>query len=150
MKNTFIYSVLVLLLFTILSCTESKRVKSNVPNNLKNTFWIIANGGIIQPEGGKEYLLNQKVDSTIMMNYQAINFSDEQHFVSFDSWECGNDCFTTVYGRYYLTSSSTIEMEVDSISKDGTCQTPIKILKPAKKIVFNLVKNKNELYLTKK
>lgn len=74
---------------------------------------------------------------------------DEEKFQSYDSWECGNDCFTEVYGRYYFSEANQIKMEVDSISQSGTCQALTEIFKPAKDMVFDIVKKGEQLELIK-
>ncbi|WP_260397427.1 hypothetical protein [Empedobacter brevis] len=43
-----------------------------------------------------------------MTNIQEIDFVDDKKITSYDSWECGNDCFTKVYGSYYFTEINLI------------------------------------------
>ena len=145
---TFILLSIILALFT--SCKNPERKKMNFPNELKNTHWIVDSGGLIAPGGDKIYKLSKRIDSTLILNFYAVNFLDEEKFESYDSWECGNDCFTEVYGRYYFTQADQIEMEVDSIRKTGTCEAPTKTFKPAKDMAFDIVKKEKQLQLIRK
>nr|WP_162988827.1 hypothetical protein [Pedobacter schmidteae] len=59
----------------------------------------------------------------------TINFVDNEHFVSaYEAW-CGNDCFTTVYGRYYFEDNLTVYFYTDSITYHGDCEAPVKHIK---------------------
>lgn len=54
----------------------------------------------------------------------TINFIDTVHFVSaYEAW-CGNDCFTTVFGRYYFVDSLKVRFYTDSITHSGDCAAP--------------------------
>ncbi|WP_395765115.1 hypothetical protein [Elizabethkingia anophelis] len=46
--------------------------------------------------------------------------------------------------------ANQIKMEVDSISTSGTCLAPTQIFKPSKEIVFDLVKEGEQLKLIRK
>jgi len=139
---------IILVIFT--SCNNPERKKTNFPNELKNTHWIIDSGGLIAPDGDTTYELSKRVDSALIFNFYAVNFVDEEKFESFDSWECGNDCFTEIYGRYYFVLANQIEMEVDSIRKSGTCEAPTQVFRPAKDITFDIVKKGKQLQLIRK
>ncbi|RQO40891.1 hypothetical protein DBR39_05740 [Chryseobacterium sp. KBW03] len=138
------------MIICVFSCKNPERKKTNFPNYLKNTNWIVNVGGLITPEGGKTYSLSKRIDSALILNFHAVNFLDEEKFKSYDSWQCGNDCFTEVYGRYYFTETNQIEMEVDSVSKSGTCDAPTKIFKPSKAMSFDIVKKGEQLQLIRK
>ncbi|SUJ29155.1 Uncharacterised protein [Sphingobacterium spiritivorum] len=148
-KNT-VFPFLIVLLIIIFSCKEPERKKAIFPNYLKNTHWIVNEGGLIAPDGERTYYLSPRIDTAVIFNFHAVNFLDEEEFSSYDSWECGNDCFTKVYGRYYFTAANQIKMEVDSISISGTCLAPTQIFKPSKEMVFDLVKEGVRLKLTRK
>lgn len=139
---------IILVLFT--NCKNPERKKTNFPNKLKNTHWIIDSGGLIAPDGDTTYELSRRVDSALILNFHAVHFVDEEKFESFDSWECGNDCFTEIYGRYYFVQAHQIEMEVDSIHKSGTCEASTKIFKPAKEMTFDMVEKGKQLQLIRK
>ncbi|WP_333662348.1 hypothetical protein [Chishuiella changwenlii] len=145
MKQFFVLSSLILILLIILNCEKTK-----FPNNLKNTQWIIDMGGLITPDGEKIYYLSKRDKTAFIYNFQAIDFLDDKNFKSYDSWECGNDCFTAIFGTYYFTKSNQIQLKVDSITSSGTCMSPTQIFKPSKVITFNLSKEKTQLKLTKK
>lgn len=149
MKKIFVFPLLYAVLITILSCKESARKKTNFPNYLKNTEWIVNEGGLITPDSAKSYNLSPR-DTTLIFNFHGVSFSDAENFRSFDSWQCGNDCFTGVYGKYYFTEKNQIQMEVDSIRKSEFCDTPTQIFKPSKKMSFNLVKKGSQLRLMRK
>ncbi|AZA89314.1 hypothetical protein EG343_01050 [Chryseobacterium nakagawai] len=149
MKKIFVFPFLFAVLITIFSCKESAPKKANFPNYLKNTEWIVNEGGLIIPEGGKSYDLSPR-DTALIFNFHGVNFSDAEHFNSYDSWQCGNDCFTGVYGKYYFTEKNQIQMEVDSIRKSEFCDVPTKIFNPSKEMVFDLVKRGVQLQLIRK
>ncbi|WP_278554921.1 hypothetical protein [Elizabethkingia bruuniana] len=150
MKKNFAFLFLSVLLIIIFSCKEPERKKTIFPNYLKNTNWIVNEGGLIAPDGGKTYYMSPRIDTAVIFNFHAVNFLDEEKFRSYDAWECGNDCFTEVHGRYYFTEANQIKMEVDSISKSDFCDAPIQIFKPSKEMVFDLVKEGEQLKLTRK
>ncbi|MGJ1420149.1 hypothetical protein ACR79T_11030 [Sphingobacterium spiritivorum] len=148
-KNTA-FPFLIVLLIIIISYKEPERKKTVFPNYLKNTHWIVNEGGLIAPDGEETYYLSPRIDTAVIFNFHAVNFLDEEEFSSYDSWECGNDCFTKVYGKYYFTAADQIKMDVDSISTSGTCLAPTQIFKPSKEMVFDLVKEGEQLKLTRK
>ncbi|MDV2446153.1 hypothetical protein CMU93_01390 [Elizabethkingia anophelis] len=150
MKKNFAIPFLSALLIIFFNCKETERKKVNFPNYLKNTHWIVNEGGLIAPDGGKTYYLSPRIDTAVIFNFHAVNFLNEGKFRSYDSWECGNDCFTEVHGRYYFTGSNQIKMEVDSVSKSDFCEAPAQIFKPSKEMVFDLVKEGEQLKLTRK
>jgi len=150
MKKTVAFPFFSALLLIIVSCKEPERKKTNFQNYLKHTNWIVNAGGLIAPDGEKIYNMSPKTDTAIIFNFHAVNFLDEEKFTSYDAWECGNDCFTEIYGRYYFTEANQIKMEVDSIGKSGTCQAPTQIFKPSKNMVFELVKAGEQLQLIRK
>ena len=142
--------LLSIILLTFTSCRNPERKKANFPNYLKNTRWIVDRGGLIAPDGDATYELSKRIDSALILNFHAVNFVDEEKFESFDSWECGNDCFTEIYGRYYFTETHQIEMDIDSIRKSGTCEAPVQIFKPAKEMTFDIVKKGQQAQLIRK
>jgi len=150
MNKTLTSILLSIILALFASCKNPERKKMNFPNELKNTHWIVDSGGLIAPGGDKIYELSKRIDSVLILNFHAVNFLDEEKFESYDSWECGNDCFTKVYGRYYFTQADQIKMEVDSIRKTGTCEAPTQTFKPAKDMAFDIVKKGKQLQLIRK
>lgn len=70
----------------------------------------------------------------------TINFIDSIHFVSaYEAW-CGNDCFTTVFGRYYFVDSLKVSFYTDSISRSGDCKAPTVYTKSRPALDLYLVK----------
>jgi len=147
MKQFFVLSLLTLIMLIILNCEKEK---SKFPNSLKNTQWIINTGGLITPDGEQTYNLSERDKTAFIYNFQAIDFFDDKNFKSYDSWECGNDCFTAIFGTYYFTKLDQIQLKIDSITSSGTCMAPTQIFKPYKVITFNLSKEKTQLKLTRK
>ncbi|PWN71396.1 hypothetical protein C1631_001875 [Chryseobacterium phosphatilyticum] len=150
MKNTYPFLLLSTALLALFSCKDPGRKKTNFPNELKNTRWIVDSGGLVSPEGEKTYYMSKRIDTAIILNFHAIDFLDGEKFKSYDAWECGNDCFTEVHGRYYFTEVHQVKMEVDSIRKWGTCDTPTQIFKPAKDMTFDIMKEKGQLKFIRK
>ncbi|HBN6700822.1 TPA: hypothetical protein L3261_000379 [Elizabethkingia anophelis] len=149
-KKNLAFLFLSTLLVIIFSCKKQERKKTIFPNYLRNTHWIVNEGGLIAPDGGKTYYLSPRIDTAVIFNFHAVNFLDEGKFRSYDAWECGNDCFTEVHGRYCFTEANQIKMEVDSISKSDFCDAPTQIFKPSKEMVFDLVKDGEQLKLIRK
>lgn len=148
MKKTAAFTFFSLLLtITILSCVDSQRKKNNFANDLKSTSWIIKQGGLIDLDGEKTFHLSKRIDTALIFNFYAIDFLDEVRFISYDSWECGNDCFTQIYGRYYFSKKDQIEMQVDSIARSGTCEAATQIFTISKIMSFNMVKTGGQLQL---
>ncbi|WP_284464820.1 hypothetical protein [Chryseobacterium sp.] len=150
MKKNFVFPFLSALLIILFSCKNPERKKTNFQNYLKNTNWIVDSGGLMTPDGEKIYDLSKRIDTAVIFNFHAVNFLDEEKFKSYDAWQCGNDCFTEVHGRYYFTEANQIKMEVDSIRKSEFCDVPTQIFKPSKEMFFNLVKEKEKLQLVRK
>lgn len=70
----------------------------------------------------------------------TIKFTDTVHFVSaYEAW-CGNDCFTSVYGRYYFIDSLKVRFHTDSITRRGECEAPTEYIKSRPALVLYLVK----------
>lgn len=149
MKKNFAFPFSSALLIILFSCRNPEK-KTNFQNYLKNTNWIVDSGGLMIPDGGRTYDLSKRIDTAIIFNFHAVNFLDEEKFKSYDAWQCGNDCFTEVHGRYYFTEANQIKMEVDSIRKSEFCDVPTQIFKPSKEMFFNLVKEKEKLQLVRK
>lgn len=149
MKNIFVFPFLCSILMTIFSCKESARKKTDFPNFLKNTEWIVKEGGLIAPDGAKIYDMSPR-DTALIFNFHAVHFLDSENFNSYDAWQCGNDCFTKIHGKYYFTEKNQIQMEIDSIGKSDFCDTPTQIFKPAKAMSFDLVKKGKQLQLIRK
>lgn len=151
MINKFLSIALaIFLLIQLFSCKDDQRKKPSFPNYLKNTQWFVDSEVLLHSDGVEVYLLSERTDSATRSNFQAMDFLDEEKFTSYDSWECGNDCFTTVYGRYFFIAIDQVEMQVDSIRKSGTCEIPTQVFKPSKMVVFDISKEKKQLKLTRK
>ncbi|MEG0926682.1 hypothetical protein [Chryseobacterium sp.] len=150
MKKNFVFPFLSALLIILFSCKNPKRKKTNFQNYLKNTNWIVDSGGLMTPDGEKIYDLSKRIDTAVIFNFHAVNFLDEEKFKSYDAWQCGNDCFTEVHGRYYFTEANQIKMEVDSIRKSEFCDTPTQTFKPSKVMSFTLSKEGGKLKLIRK
>ncbi|WP_228448836.1 hypothetical protein [Chryseobacterium mulctrae] len=150
MKKNFAFPFLSGLLIILFSCRNPERKKTNFQNYLKNTNWIVDSDRLMTPDGEKTYDLSKRIDTAIIFNFHAVNFLDEEKFKSYDAWQCGNDCFTEVHGRYYFTEANQIKMEVDSIRKSEFCDAPTQIFKPSKVMSFTLSKEGEKLKLIRK
>lgn len=150
MINKFLsIALIIFVLIQLFSCKDDQIKKSTFPNYLKNTQWFVESEVLLHSDGEEVYLLSRRTDSATRFNFQAMDFLDDEKFTTYDSWECGNDCFTTVYGRYSFTGTDQVEMQVDSIGQSGTCQSPTRIFKPSKKVIFDISKEKTQLKLTR-
>jgi hypothetical protein len=81
----------------------------------------------------------------------TIKFTDSLHFVSaYEAW-CGNDCFTTVYGRYYFVDSLKVRFYTDSIARSGDCSAATVYTKTRPALDLYLVQDSNgQLHLKHK
>jgi len=75
-----------------------------------------------------DYVLSdyRRVDTTMAAEWagNTIKFIDSIHFVSaYQAW-CGNDCFTSVFGRYQFIDSLKVRFITDSITRSGECEAP--------------------------
>ncbi|MDR2282503.1 MAG: hypothetical protein LBE37_04810 [Sphingobacterium sp.] len=147
-RNTLVLFVLTAALMVNSNCGNSTKQKTVFANYLKNSSWIINAGGLIAPDGEQTFYLSQKSDTAIIYNFHAVEFLDEVQFKSSDSWECGNDCFTSVYGRYHFIDTNRVKMEVDSIAYSGTCAADTKVLKTSEAMTFDIVKRGEQLELS--
>jgi len=85
-----------------------------------------------------DYVLMPHADSVGMWVGNIIDFVDKEHFVSnYVAW-CGNDCFTSVSGRYYFEDSSKVVFFTDSITFSGECRDRPKETKTGPPVVFYL------------
>lgn len=74
----------------------------------------------------------------------TIKFIDTVHFVSaYEAW-CGNDCFTSVYGRYYFVDSLKVRFYTDSITRWGECEAPTEYVKSRPALDLYLVKGSDD------
>jgi hypothetical protein len=86
----------------------------------------------------EDYVLMPHADSVRMWVGNIIDFVDKEHFVSsYVAW-CGNDCFTSVFGRYYFEDSSKVVFFTDSVTFSGECSDRPKQTKTLPPVVFYL------------
>lgn len=117
MKQIF----LTLIAASIISCTTPTKnqntietEKEPVNNFLLNTHWLcdLADGDLIFTP----------LDTTGYFQYGFhIQFTDSINYIHYYTAPCGNDCFTSIYGKYEFLSDSTILITRDSITYDGDC-----------------------------
>ncbi len=77
-----------------------------------------------------------------------LSFVDSTNFMSGYSAPCGNDCFTTVYGKYKLIEDEKIVVSVDSVTYDGDCAAPTEY-REKKKTIFNIKQDGDTLIFSK-
>lgn len=153
MKNNIIiiYSAL-LTLSSVISCEKAKEkaVSKNFDNYLNNSTWLIKNEKLIGYETDeKQFILTKKKDTAVIWNFSAVEFTDKNKFRSYNSWECGNDCFTAIDGKYQFVEASKIEFEIENIAHTGTCEAPVEHFAKPKIITLNVAKFGDSLVLNK-
>lgn len=149
--QTIFYSFLILIFLINCEKKNEKTVVKNYDNYLLNSTWLIKNEKLVGYEiGERQFILNKKNDTALIWNFSAIEFTDKEKFRSYNSWECGNDCFTTIDGKYRFVDRSEIEFQIESITRTGICEAPIeRFAKPRiftmtiEKFGDSLVFNKN-------
>lgn len=92
-------------------------VKNNI---LASTEWQIDGRHFLGLDGNiEEYNLHLPENNDF--NWRAfVRFFDDGRFVSFDRQECGNSCFTNVYGRYSLPENNKLVLWIDSVNVNCT------------------------------
>jgi len=81
MNKTLVFPLLSTILILLSSCKDPERRKINLPNDLKNTHWIIDRGGLIAPDGDKTYELSRRTDSALILNFYAVNFPSQNTII---------------------------------------------------------------------
>jgi hypothetical protein len=106
--------------------SHSDTLAVHYPNTLAGTQWIIANYRIIgyNQHDTAAFELHPFDTTVFITNFSAIRFTDSTHYESYNSWECGNDCFITVNGTYAFTKSNEVSFYVDSIQQTRECGGP--------------------------
>ncbi|RQO70465.1 hypothetical protein DBR43_20840 [Pedobacter sp. KBW06] len=134
-------AILYLMLLTLtLSCnsrhTEEHKYTATENTLSKKRFETKELFGTSSDPGN--YVLIPHADSVGMWVGNIIDFVDKEHFVSnYVAW-CGNDCFTSVFGRYYFEDSSKVVFFTDSIKFSGECRDRPKQTKTGPPVVFYL------------
>lgn len=96
--------------------------KTHFPNKLANKKYKISK--IIGLTTEKQDYFLQPLEEVGIRSGNIVRFTDSLHFVSaYTSW-CGNDCFTSVHGRYFFVDSLKVRFYTDSITKSGECKAP--------------------------
>lgn len=127
---------------------KAKTVAHNYDNYLNNSIWLIKNEKLIGLETDeKQFILTKKNDTAMIWNFSAVEFTDKNKFRSYNSWECGNDCFTTIDGKYQFVEASKIEFQIENISRTGTCEAPVEHFAKPKIITLNVEKFGDSLVL---
>jgi len=137
MKLTIIYLILLTLTLSCNSRHTEVHAYTAAENTLsKKRFETEELFGISNQSD--DYVLAPHVDSVGMWVGNIIDFVDKEHFVSsYVAW-CGNDCFTSVFGRYYFEDSSKVVFFTDSIIFSGECSDRPKQTKTGPPVVFYL------------
>lgn len=150
-QSKILFSALILIFgFTFSTKLNAQTASKTQTNPLKGTKWIITNNKIVGlNQNDKIFELTKKSEDVQIWNYHAIEFIDDSNFQSYDSWECGNDCFTATYGNYKFIENSKIEIRTDSITKYGTCEAPTKYTANVPTQTFQLMKIKDTLKFKK-
>ena len=117
---------LLTLAIIITTCCTSKTNSTNtdiviekpiatVDNFLVNKVWLC------QPTDND--LIFVPIDTTRRYSYGFhIHFVDSTNYVNYYTAPCGNDCFTSIYGKYKLLTDSTVSLTRDSITYRGECR----------------------------
>lgn len=145
LKPLICYFIALLFLITCENKKE-KTVVNNYENYLNNSTWLIKNEKLIGFDiGEKQFVLTKKNDTAQIWNFAAIEFTDNNKFKSYYSWECGNDCFTSIDGKYKFVDKSEIEFQIDSITRAGTCEAPVERFAKPKILTMKIEKYRDSL-----
>lgn len=148
--KTILIPFLTLIFLTNCEKEKEKTVVHNYDNYFNNSTWLIKNEKLIGYETDeKQFILTKKNDTAMIWNFSAIEFTDKNKFRSYNSWECGNDCFTAVDGKYQFVEASRIEFQIENITRTGTCEAPVEHFAKPKIITLNVEKFGDSLVLNK-
>lgn len=148
--TTVLYSFLTFIFLNNCEKGKEKTVAHNYDNYLNNSIWLIKNEKLIGLETDeKQFILTKKNDTAMIWNFSAVEFTDKNKFKSYNSWECGNDCFTAIDGKYQFVEASKIEFQIENITRTGTCEAPVEHFATPKIITLNVEKFGDSLVLNK-
>ncbi|WP_051878734.1 hypothetical protein [Chryseobacterium sp. FH1] len=148
--QTIFYAFLTLIFLINCEKKNEKIAVKNYENYLVNTTWLINNEKLVGYEiVEKQFILKKKNDTALIWNFSAIEFTDKEKFTSYNSWECGNDCFTSIDGTYKFVDKSEIEFQIESITRTGTCEAPIERFGKPKIFTMTIEKFGDSLVLNK-
>jgi hypothetical protein len=115
--------LLCLSVILIASCNSSESDENFI--KIKDTTWNI-DYLLCLDDDIEHYTLTGINESKEYQLGNFVTFQNATDFVSFNIAPCGNDCFTTVFGKYRLVSKTEISFSIDSITYEGTCSQPTK------------------------
>lgn len=111
----------ILLIAGLFSMSFQDCPPQNKENKLLGTLWK-SNGVPFEDSERDSYTFTRQADDNQFNWGNFIRFDKENQFSSYYSAPCGNDCFTSVTGRYHYLNDTTISITVNSISYSGFCQ----------------------------
>lgn len=145
----------ILFLFALLTgcqSTEEPYIASKGESFLTVTEWKIDNY-LGLDKSVKEYSMSPRKDMGNMEEAWGtfVVFSENGTFQSFERQMCGNSCFKTIYGKYFLEVNNKLIISVDSVKTE--CWVTNHTEKIEKRIGevsrFSISKNNDDLKLSK-
>ncbi|MBN2893433.1 MAG: hypothetical protein JXL97_16285 [Bacteroidales bacterium] len=116
---------LLLLVFVLLSTVTfaqkhvHKKHKCEHKNQFVGTVWKI--NTVLGVKYDDSYTFT-KFDENKLNFGNFIEFVDSVNFKSYNKAQCGNDCFVTVTGTYFLHENNIISFSVDIVGYTGMCK----------------------------
>ena len=150
-KKSFSIYFFTLIAFAILifGCVKETKQPTNKYNiyksELEKEIWVTNQIIGLNPEIGK-YSLKKKNQKKFAGNLTV--FLNNQNFKSYYTSFCGNDYFTTVYGKYNFFEKNKLSVTIDSITYSGEWKKPTEF-KKNEEIIFIISKNKDLIILNK-
>jgi hypothetical protein len=148
---TYPFAVAAVILFMLFPAQAEKPAVLTVPvtqdslHPLRNTRWI-SNEILGLKTETKVYQLT-KYQPRVKFAGFTVSFSDYPYFTSgYTAW-CGNDCFTTVHGKYGGLPE-ILEIKLDSVTYRGECKNPTEY-RNGQKLKFAVSYKSDTLFLRK-
>lgn len=111
------------ILFTLYLSTLSFLVQAEITEKqLQQNDWSCINL-FAKDTSVHEYQLQPKSESRQHGNFVTFNISGT--FESYDRGKCGNDCYTTVHGTYFIDKENQyLHLQINNMQYRGDCTKP--------------------------
>jgi hypothetical protein len=143
--------LLIIWTLTFLSCNTTESNYSGFEsevhqNEIDDLFGSWKISSLIANSQTEEYFLYPKSDDPSKNYGNSITLKPDGTFVSAYSADCGNDCFTSTFGKYKMIDENYICFFLEKITHDGDCSGESEPKKDLGKYYFYNGTNQNVLF----
>lgn len=154
--------MLLFILFLVICCTnkssknqeilekeevlEADTLQTNVDNFLVGNIYhyITSNDADNREESTLIYTKDGIDDSNSFVYGTYISFRDSLHFEIYNTAPCGNDCFFSTMGKYYLPTDDEFVLVLDSTINFGFCEDRSTIYMNSKMVTYKMMRTNND------